>query len=302
MKTLESYLLESLETHLNIDYAIYETAGLYDGIEDLCKFLTNKIKSHQEKEFRLVYNHTDRELSKIKNVFFDSITLDCERSNKYNNEAECDINRVIDMDKNTGRFKNAVVRVFLSQKHDSREVYTILLHEMTHLWDNYNHIKRYNRSLNNEKSTKTYNKMLNYFDNNSLIGKILYFINPNEVNAWLASFAGYLYDSVEDDVIDDPKRALEIIKDSDLYKNYIAIGQYVDAIYKNDVVLLKHNNVDIHKLCKEYNQIYGTDFIEEKVRKQLYVQYQKVRNKIESNIGKICTKYVKDKVISYVFR
>lgn len=40
---------EKLLHHINIDYKLYENAGLYDGIEDLSKFLTNKIKSHQEK-------------------------------------------------------------------------------------------------------------------------------------------------------------------------------------------------------------------------------------------------------------
>lgn len=41
---------EKLLHHINIDYKLYENAGLYDGIEDLSKFLTNKIKSHQEKK------------------------------------------------------------------------------------------------------------------------------------------------------------------------------------------------------------------------------------------------------------
>ena len=77
MKLLETYLSESLYNHLSIDYELYEAAGLYDGIEDLCKFLTNKIKSHQEKEFTITYNSDDRELHNIKNVFFDNITLKC---------------------------------------------------------------------------------------------------------------------------------------------------------------------------------------------------------------------------------
>ena len=294
MKTLESYLLESLETHINIDYAIYENAGLYDGIEDLCRFLTNKIKSHQEKEFKLEYRNTDRELSKFRNVFFDSIILDCERSNKYNNDAECSINKIIDLDKNTNRLKNVVIKVYLSQKHDAREVYMILLHEVTHLWDNYNHIIRYNKTVNSINTSRYYDDILKSMNDDNIVGTILYFINPIEINAWLASFAGYLYDNIEDNVIDDPKRALEIIKDSELYKNYVAIGQYVEAVYNGKDELLKKHGVDIHEFCKEYNRIYGTNFTENKVRKQIYNQYQKVRQKIESNIGKICTKYVKD--------
>ena len=44
MKSLENYLLDQLEKHINIDYNLFENAGLYDGIEDLAMFLTNKIK------------------------------------------------------------------------------------------------------------------------------------------------------------------------------------------------------------------------------------------------------------------
>lgn len=295
MKTLESYITESLYNHLNIEYGVFENAGLYDGIEDLCKFLTNKIKSRQDKEFVLTYNIDDRELSKLKNVFFDNIVLDCERSNKYTNEAEYVTNKMVDFDKNTNRLKSIYINVYLSQKHDSREVYLILLHELTHAWDNYNHIKRYNQSLNDDKKyVDRYNSIIKSLDNNTLIGKILYFINPGEVNAWMASFAGYLYDNVKDNTIDDPHKALEIIKGSDLYKNYVNIGIWVDAIYN------KSKNITpqfMHDLCEEYNRIYGTNFTEDKVRKQLYNQYHKVRNKIESNIGKICTKYIKTFVL-----
>lgn len=294
MKTLESYLLESLQTHINIDYAIYETAGLYDGIEDLCRFLTNKIKSHQEKEFELSYSADDRELKNMNNIFFDSITLKCERSNKYRNDAEYSINKETDINKNTNRLNNCTVYVYLSQKHNAKDIYVVLLHELTHAWDNYNHILRYSSSMTTAKTSKYYNDILKSLDNNNIVGTILYFINPIEVNAWLASFAGYLYDNVEDTIIDDPKRALEIIKASNLYKNYVVIGQYVEAIYRGEYDVLKKRGTDIHEFCREYNRIYGTNFTENKVRNQVHNQYQKVRQKIESNIGKICTKYVKD--------
>ena len=294
MKSLETYLSESLYNHLSIDYELYEAAGLYDGIEDLCKFLTNKIKSHQEKEFSITYNSDDRELHNIKNVFFDNITLKCERSNRYRNDAECSINKASDININTTRFNNCIIYVYLSQNHNAKEVYTILLHEITHLWDNYNHILRYGDSMVTAKNANKYTNIIKSLDSGSIVGKILYFINPNEVNAWMASFAGYLYNNVDDKIIEDPKRALEIIKGSDLYRNYVIMGEYIDAIYKDNRSLLKANNIDIHELCNEYNKIYGTDFTEHKVRKQLYTQYQKVRQKIESNIGKICTKYVKD--------
>ena len=87
-----------------IDYELFEHAGLYDGIEDLARFLTNKIKSHQEKKFRIMYKDTDRELSKFKNVFFKTIVLNCERSNGHDNEASYQINDAIDYIPETDKF------------------------------------------------------------------------------------------------------------------------------------------------------------------------------------------------------
>ena len=86
MIDLDKYISEQLLKHLNIDYNIIENAGLYDGIEDLCKFLTNKIRSHQEKEFVISYNDSDIELKSMRNIFFKNIILKCERSNKNNND------------------------------------------------------------------------------------------------------------------------------------------------------------------------------------------------------------------------
>ena len=290
MISLEEYLSESLLKHLYIDYNIIENAGLYDGIEDLCKFLTNKIRSHQEKEFKLIYKDSDRELSKMKNVFFKSIILDCERSNKYRNDAECVTTEAYDFDKDANKVNYIELKVYLSQTHNQSEVYSILLHEMTHAWDNYNHIKRYSLSLNNKDIQPKYRSILKSMDDGSIVGKILYFINPLEVNAWVASFAGYLYEYMEDNTISDPHKALQIIKNSELYDNYVAIGQWINAIYDNDKRLKPGF---ISEFCNEYNKIYGTNYTEQKIRKIVYQQYNKVMNKIESSIGKLCVRYVK---------
>ena len=93
MKSLEEYIIERLQSHLYIDYNLTESAGLYDGIEDLCKFLSNKIKAHQEREFDITYSNT--ELSDKSNIFFKNIILRCERSNKYDNDGEYVLNKDI---------------------------------------------------------------------------------------------------------------------------------------------------------------------------------------------------------------
>ena len=226
----------------------------------------------------------------MKNIFFKSIILSCERSNKYRNDAECINTEVYDFDKTEDKVNYVKINVYLSQTHNQKEVYSILLHEMTHAWDNYNNIKRYSQSLNNKDIQPVYQAVLNSMDSGSMVGKILYFINPIEVNAWIASFAGYLYDYMEDNTISDPHKALQIIKQSDLYNNYVAIGQWITAIYNNDKRLKPGF---ISEFCREYNRIYGTNYTTHKVQKEIYRQYKKEMNKIESSIGKLCTRYVK---------
>ena len=100
--------------------------------------------------------------------------------------------------------------------------------------------------------------------------------------------------SKEDTQIINPHEALKIIKASELYKNYINIGIWVKAIYDNDNRLSKEF---IHDLCIEYNKIYGTNYTEYKIKKLIYIKYNKAIKKIESNIGKLCTRYIKDLII-----
>ena len=297
MKSLESYLLEQLEKHINIDYNLFENAGLYDGIEDIALFLTNKIKSHQEKEFKIIYRDTDRELSKFKNIFFKSIILNCERYNGVDNEGEYEINKEIDYDIDVDKFNFITINLELSVKHNQQETYYNLLHELTHAWDNFKSMKRPKRSkLSNSYKLSNYNEIINGLDSNVdyklMTAQLLYYTNPAEVNAFIASFASYLYDTIEDNYISDSHKALQLIKDSELYQNYINMGEFIYAMYNNEI----DNSLAI-SICREYNRIKNKDYTVFKVKKLLYTQYQKTMQKIESNIGKMCTKYVKNLTI-----
>ena len=304
MKPLEAYITESLYNHLNIEYGIFENAGLYDGIEELCSFLVNKIKAKQkDKKFIISFNSDDAQLSKMKNIFFKTIVLKCTRTAALSlsgeTSGECVINDESDYDPIENKFNCIEIRLTLPIKTSNaykNNLFKTLLHELTHAWDNFNHVKRYSTSLKTINVDR-YNKIIDAVLSNGsystkTLGQILYFTDPVEVNAMLAGLAGYLYTNVQSNTINDPHAALKIIKSSNLYKNYVTIGEIIDDIYNKTV-----DNEFMHSLCEEYNKIYGTNFTEDKIRKQLYIQYRKVRNRIESNIGKICTKYIKTFVL-----
>ena len=148
MKSLFKYINdERLLNHMCIDYKLYENAGLYDGIEDLARFLLNKIKSHQEVEFDLEYNCDDIQLKRINNIFFSKIILHCVRNKNYNNVGEYISNDVIDYNKSTDKFNFVKIKLELTIKNNSQEVYQSLLHELTHAWDDYNSYKNGTTSI-----------------------------------------------------------------------------------------------------------------------------------------------------------
>lgn len=299
MKTILDYINnDSLSNHVYIDYGIYENAGLYNGVEELSRFLTNKIRSHQERKFVIEYNDTDIELSKFNNIFFDKIILSCERSQNFTNEGEYIINDIVDYNNKTKKFNFIKIKLTLSLKHNNIEVYQRLLHELTHAWDNYNAIKKGSTTLKQAVLDTHYSDILNAFDDDrqhkKLIGQILYFTNDVEVNSFMAEFAGYLYDYIDDNTIPDPHTAIKIIKQSDLYKNYKKIGAWINALYNDDK---RVSNKLKTLLYDEYNKINKTDYTEYKISKLLYNKYNKISNKIESNIGKLCSRYVKELTI-----
>lgn len=299
MKTILEYINnDSLSNHIYIDYGIYENAGLYNGIEELSHFLTNKIRSHQEKNFDIEYNNSDIELSKFNNIFFNKIILSCERSQKFKNEGEYIINDIVDYNNETKTFNFVKIKLTLSLKHNGTEVYQRLLHELTHAWDNYNAIKKGSTTLKQALLNTQYSDILKAFDDNTkhkkIIGQILYFINDIEVNSFMAEFAGYLYNYIDDNTIPDPHTAIKIIKQSELYKNYKNIGAWVTALYNDDKRI---SNQFKTLLYNEYNKINKTNYTEYKISKILYNKYVKINNKIESNIGKLCSRYVKELTI-----
>jgi len=299
MKTILEYINnDSLSNHVYIDYGIYENAGLYNGIEELSHFLTNKIRSHQERKFVIEYNDNDIEISKFNNIFFNKIILSCKRSQTYKNEGDYVINDIIDYNNETNKLNFIKINLTLSLKHNGTEVYRRLLHELTHAWDNYNAIKKGSTTLKQAILDTQYLDILKAFDDDlqykKIIGQILYFMNDVEINSFIAEFAGYLFNYIDDNTIPDPHTAIKIIKQSELYKNYKNIGAWVTALYNDDKRI---SNQFKTLLYNEYNKINKTNYTEYKISKILYNKYVKINNKIESNIGKLCSRYVKELTI-----
>lgn len=287
---------EKLLHHINIDYKLYENAGLYDGIEELSKFLTNKIKSHQEKKFIIKYNYDDIQLRKFHNIFFNQIIISCVRDKNHTNIGEYISNDAVDFNISTNRFNFVRINLELTINNNSQEVYQSLLHELTHAWDDYNSYKNGTTSIKQASIDMNYSNIINLIqsgnDVNELIGKIFYFLSDIEINAFMAQFAGYLYNYLEDNIIIDPHKAYNIIKDSDIYKNYKNIG-FVLYMINNDDMYNKTKKL----LVDKYNSLHNTNYSAHKVFKILNNQYNKIMRRIESNIGKLCTRYVKELII-----
>lgn len=108
----------------------------------------------------------------------------------------------------------------------------------------------------------------------------------------MGQFAGYLYDYLEENTIIDPHKAYNIIKNSEIYKNYESIGSVLCTLNNNDT----YNETKL-LLTNEYNKLHNTTYSAHKVFKILNNQYKRIMRRIESNIGKLCVRYIKELVI-----
>lgn len=299
MKTLSDYIQQQLKQHLSISYNVYESAGLFDGIETLSKKIVNKIKK------KFSYNKTftielwDDDID-INSKFFKQLLVKCDICNRLANEGQYIVqNNILDAyDEEEDKLNRVVIRLELSQRLNEAEIYQVLIHELTHAYDDYNGFKRGNNTtLKDAYVQSKYKNILDAVDSkepitDKLVGQILYFISDIEKNAFCAQFAGYLYNHVKDENINNPHKAYEIIVSSDLYNNYLVIGDFIEAMHDRNYDLFSQEN--LHSVARKFNEIYNKDYTVDKIVNILYNRYKEAMNKINSNIGKICARYVKE--------
>ena len=279
---------ESILCHLAIDYKvndigtgrniINEKYGIYGGCEELADYITNDIFSNNclDNEYR----YSGDELSNINNIFFKELIVDLDTS--ADTGGECDDTITINKD----LLVDAVfINLYLTAPTKA-QVKGILMHELTHLYNNYimqikgntNYIKAANSELYRNVT------LMSGGTTERDIKQVLYFLIGYERNAFVAQLKAELDDNKSK--IKTPLDALKILKQCPIYRAYVRVNNIIQY-YSNK----QEENPESELIANIYKQITGNTNSNEtsaKILKRLKTQANKALKKLDSVIPKLC--------------
>ena len=283
------YIDESILPHIAIEYKehnlhnrnhlVLEKNGVYEGCSELADIISKDIKKRYEedKSFEIRYNKDD--FKDIKNIFFNDLIIDCEFSPEDDSGAEYEDNDSIN--KESMLFDEVYIDVFLETPSNIKP---ILMHELTHAWNNYNMLLKDNIGFFLKATSPMYSKItdVSYEDDEfvSNIKQILYFTLKEERNAFIAQLSGEL--EKWKDKVKSPKDALQVLTKSDVYISYKRLLDFVNT-YTD-----KSNTGFAAIIARAYNEICGTELTVGKVMKKLQFLMRKSMKKVDVTVGKLC--------------
>ena len=270
---IESDIDESILAHLAISYKennlysrsriVLEKYGIYEGCEELAQYVYEKVKKDGMDN---QYIFTSDELKSFKNIFFKTIIIDIDTSENTggqyldNEELNDDL-----------LFDEVNINIYLYENRLS-EVKEILMHELTHAYNNYMMcLKGDDGYINAAKSLMYKNIHKNSSNKNEfLIKKALYLLLGYEKNAFFAQIKAELENHKEK--IKNPYDALKVLKKS-------KINAYFDNTLEN-------KNID--EIEKAYLEITGEKKTADQIFKTLRNLSRKTLKKLDTILPKLC--------------
>lgn len=290
MKSLDKYIIE----HLKIDYRhqsiknelLFEKNGVYDGCYELSKYINDYIQKYYVKGDIEQFEFHKKDLN-FPNIFFETLIIDIDTTSDDGGEYED--NEELNSEK---LFDEVYINIYLKNISDLTD---ILMHELTHAFNNWNMLKKKNRNYLNMGESSLYDKLNPKLSKNEIdhkIKSIIYFTLGYEQNAFFAQIKAELqkYKSK----IKNPNDALSILKQTSIYTVYERIYDYINNEEFND---LKINN----QIVKTYNDLYETNYDFDKIIKILKRKVTKSFNKLQSNIGKLCCENLNNSIYTKDF-
>ena len=279
---------EQVLSHLAIEYKINDVGegkkiinekyGIYNGCEELADYIVDDIFNSKELDNQFVYHCDD--LQEIKNIYFNKLIIDVDTSADCG--GECDDN--IHINKNL-KIDEVFINIYLLKPTKS-EVKGILMHELTHIYNNY--IMQLKGNMNYIKTSGSY-MYKNIIDTNCgvterEIKQVLYFLLGYERNAFIAQLKSEL--DTHKNKIKNPLDALKILKQCKIYNAYIRTYNTIQY-YIN----YSKENKESELIANIYKQIIGIENSNEttqKILKRLKAQSIKAIKKLNSIIPKLC--------------
>lgn len=285
--TYDEHWDDDMLSHLAIEYKAYDIAegkriinekyGIYDGCEELADYITKDLFGKSNIDDEHVYHRGD--LKNISNIFFNALIIDIDTSS--DDGGECDDNIVINKDSLVDE-----ARIYIYNTNPTKPgIKSILMHELTHLYNNYIMQMGDKMGYINVSQSEMYKNIIDVSGGNveREIKQILYFLLGYERNAFISQLKAEL--DMHKSKIKTPHDALRVLKNSPIYITYLRVKSIIEYYIKK-----QQESPESILIANIYKDIVGDDSNESsiKILKRLRSQSIKAIKKLNSTIPKLC--------------
>ena len=261
MKTIVDYINDRLLSHTKI--YLNESRGIFDGCYDLAIFLNEKITKaiSKNKSYIEIDKKSIEDVIKQK-MFFEKISLLIDRtSDIFTARYRLDNVNLSD----SGLLEDVCIYIGVKEYSRYIENYVdILVHELTHTFNNYNLIIHGASSIYDMIKDIDYDRMRDFHAHNvpSIIRELrrsLYILQPYEKNSFISQLIANIKELMENGEIKEKhnltsSEIMDYIRKTDIYKAYKDISILI-SLYKNGEL----SESEIKSIEDEYNKIYKTN-------------------------------------------
>ena len=261
MKTIVDYINDRLLSHTKI--YLNESRGIFDGCYDLAIFLNEKITNAISNNRNYIEIDKKSIEDAIKQeVFFEKISLLIDRtSDIFTARYRLDNVHLSD----SRLLEEVCIYIGVKEYSRYRENYvSILVHELTHAFNNYNLIINGASSIYDMIKNVDYDRMRDFHAHNvpSIIRELrksLYILQPYENNSFVSQLIANIKELMETNEIEEKRNLtsneiMDYIRKTDIYNAYKDISILI-SLYKNGELL----ESEIKSIEDEYNKIYKTN-------------------------------------------
>ena len=275
---------------------INESLGIFNGAKDIANYILEKLKKDKNIDSLNIV------LNDIKNYngnqFTDVIIIYPKYNKSYKNSEEAGyILSYMTDEKNANDYnvmrwnesdeKFSFIEIIIKCDFEYlNQIYSLLLHELNHAYNDYIHIKKsgFESSLIKRDIKSNYNIIGTKNEDDSLVEKVckdlLYMLNKSEQEAYIAQLNGELKDKYK-----NIKDAIKDLTKSNVYQNYKTIYINYNRIFKSK----KYTE----EFCNVYRKLNNNDNISnDKIIKTIQNTYEKFWKKFINHIYHIATDHI----------
>lgn len=266
------------------NFTINEKYGKYDGQLDFILELANVLYSDvvNNPSQTIEYNIERGDLDKMfDNIFFNSITI------KYTDNVLTGYNPNVIFNSVDKKIENISININSNDYKTHDDLITVLVHELTHAWEDYNRYLQNKNNLSDIIKQTNYNKVKinsKNIDISNFCKTLLYRLKRFERNAYISEFAATL--DKQNELIISYKDAVKLFTESEIWTDIQTLKDTFEYVYNTD------------DFINTYNKLNNTNYTSQKIYKIISKQIKEYISKLETLMPKLYYEYYeKHKVI-----